>query len=266
MIGSVTSTLLLTLLAAQAPADVRVLPIRAAGLEKGTLDAARGRVLDEIKLMGLTLEEVSDTPDPACFDDASCVGPLSGDTAGVLDVEMVRFGPDLIITSRFFDRTGELKASTERTVTSEGFQMSGTLLGPDFATAIREAVDAAPDPLLNVTPSAQDSGTATDDGASTSGDGVTGGGDEGGPPIAAISVAGVGAGIAVFGAIITAAGVGTTAYALSVLFNSSSLGGEKSSMEPVRLLGVAMTAAGFLVLLAGVGVVGGGGAVMVLAE
>ncbi len=266
MIASVTSTLLLTLLASQAPADVRVLPVRGVGLEKATLTAARARVLDEIKLMGITIDEVKKTPDASCFEDPSCVGGLSGDSAGVLDVELARFGPDLIITSRFFDRTGELRANAERTVTSEGFQMSGTLLGPEFATAIREAIDAAPDPLLNVDPGQQgDSGddghastsTSTDDGAVT---------EEGGLPIAGIAVTGVGAGIAVFGAIVAAAGTGMTAYALSVLFDRTSAGADKQSMEPVRLLGLATASVGVLVLVAGVAVVAGGGVVLVAVE
>ena len=236
-------------------ADVKLLPVRGVGLEQATLDAARTRVLDELKLMGLEVTEQDTAPEPACLADPVCAGELSGDSAGVIDVEMVRFGPELIITARFFDRAGEAKASAERSVTSEGFQLSGTLLGPDFATALREAVDAAPDPLLAVDPPSQETADRAATSPVTSEDSPASDESEGLSPVA-LGVLGGGGGLAALGALTTVGGTVAFVVAYNTLFDAASSGQAKTSMEPVRLVGAGLGVAGVLIFVGGLAVAG----------
>ena len=234
-------------------ADVRLLPVRGVGLEKATLEGARARVLDELGLMGLAVEQSEKSAKADCFSDPSCAGPLSGPTAGVIDIELVRFGPDLIITARFFDRSGEEKASAERTVLTEGFQVSGTLLGAEFATAMREAVDNAPDPLLDVEHGA--SGTPeleTEAGASS----TSAQESESGVPTLALGLAGGGAAILAIGVLSGAGGGVLYGLAQTTLYNPTALTADKDNAETQRLVGAALSVVGLVVILGGLGVAG----------
>lgn len=255
-----TPLALLAVLASAAPQTVVLLPVRAVGLSQETASAARTRVLDELQLMGFSLESREEAVEPSCLEDPACRGGLAGDALGVVDVEVLRFGPDLQVTARLFAPDGTERTRTERSVTAEGFGISGTLLGPEFAEALRELAAArGPTSTAGVEADGPDDAPAPIDGAPKEGDdATTSEAEEGGLSPLGLGISAGGAAVLVVGLVVVAGGGFAYLAAQSVLYNAGAARDEKDTALFVRMVGAILFGAGVGITSAGIAVAAAG--------
>ncbi len=239
---------LAALLQTAAPAqtvDVTLGGFRAVGLSDEETSRYRARLDEELNAIGVALQEPETAIDVDCYDDLACLGSAPGQTAGLVDVELVRVGPFMQVKFRFWNRETELLLDEDGMEDAEEFAAGGKLVPALF----QERVGASGQPIAageNTVADSSDPTTVTEEFAPAPTE------QPAGPePLPVLGYTGIG--VAVLGGVLVLGGGLLALNEMTVLENAQSLGGDK---ERARVLGPsALVAAGL-----GAVVLGGGGA------
>lgn len=249
-----TSLGLLVLLLAQPadPAPLVVLPPTAVGLDAAGTEAAARRIATQASALGLAVERRKEGPAEGCLDDDACRSGLVSGKAGLLAVELLRFGPEVTVTARLYDERGTLLATSERSLAHEAFSAAPELLGDEVAAALRalaveRATAAPPGPMAQEDTHKGPASTVT---AEKAAPGTTSLDESEGPNVLGLSLTGVAAAAGLGGLVIVGSGVGSYFVAQQILNDRLGTTAQKDSMLIVRYVGAGMVVAGLLVVAA----------------
>lgn len=232
------------------PADavpLVVLPPRAVGLDAASSEAAGRRIAEQVQALGLAVEQRPKGPAEGCLDDDACRLTLVTAKAGLIDVELLRFGPDVTVTARLYDEKGALRATSEQSMSYEAFAASRSLLGEDVtptlkAMAAERATASPPDKLPEELPSTSPPAAPA---ASVESD------ESEGPSWLGLSLTGGAAAVGLGGLLVAGGGVGGYLLAQQVLGDATTTTAQKDQMIVVRYVGAGLFAAGLFAVAAG---------------
>jgi hypothetical protein len=140
---ALTIGIALSVAAANLPVDLVFGDYRTVGLSDDEGAEFRGRVEEELNAIGIRVRVPDAVVSQECLQEPECVQQVVGDTAGLVDVEIMRVGPFLQVKFRLFDPASELLFDEEGMEDADVLVAGGTLL-PD---GIAEKVGASGLPL-----------------------------------------------------------------------------------------------------------------------